>query len=262
MCCIVRCELPTKHTFMSKKTIIFSIVLIIVATFFGSEMFLDEELTQGVVVPEKTHIAEMATESAEVETQMQEWIISSYDEMMRRISKEEGQDWLLMSAIAYSESRFHSDVVSKKGAIGLMQIMPIVGKQFNVEKEHIVDPETNIRLAGKLLKQIDKTLKLSPDTSANDRMSIILACYNGGIGHVSDARRLAKSNGEDHNSWEVVARYLKMKADPAVYESELVRHGKFTGSRQTEAYVREVMKRYDFYCNLVENGADMVAQVK
>ena len=244
---------------MSKKTIIFSIVLIIVATYFGSEMFLDEEL----VVPQQTRIiAEMATESAEVESQMQEWIISSYDEMMRRISEEEGQDWLLMSAIAYSESRFHSDVVSKQGAIGLMQIMPIVGKQFNVEKENIVDPETNIRLAGKLLKQIDKTMKFSPSTSANDRMSIILACYNGGIGHVSDARRLAKSNGEDHNSWEVVARYLKMKADPAVYESELVRHGKFTGSGQTVAYVREVMKRYNFYCDLVDNGADMVAQVK
>ena len=244
---------------MSKKTIIFSIVLIIVATYFGSEMFLDEEL----VVPQQTRIiAEMATESAEVESQMQEWIISSYDEMMRRISEEEGQDWLLMSAIAYSESRFHSDVVSKQGAIGLMQIMPIVGKQFNVEKENIVDPETNIRLAGKLLKQIDKTMKFSPSTSANDRVSIILACYNGGIGHVSDARRLAKSNGEDHNSWEVVARYLKMKADPAVYESELVRHGKFTGSGQTVAYVREVMKRYNFYCDLVDNGADMVAQVK
>ena len=258
----MRCELPAKHTFMSKKTIIFSIVLIIVATYFGSEMFLDEELTQGLV-PGKTHIiAEMATESAEVESQMQEWIISSYDEMMQRISEEEGQDWLLMSAIAYNESRFRSEAISKQGAIGLMQIMPIVGKQFNVAKEHIVDPETNIRLAGKLLRQIDKTLKLSPSTSANDRMSIILACYNGGIGHVSDARRLAKSNGEDHNSWEVVARYLKMKADPAVYESELVRHGKFTGSGQTVAYVREVMKRYDFYCDVVENGADMVAQVK
>ena len=248
---------------MSKKTIIFSIVLIIVATFFGSEMFVDEELPQGVVIPEQTHIiAEMATESANVETQMQEWIISSYDEMMRRIGEEEGQDWLLLSAIAYNESRFHSDLVSKQGAIGLMQIMPIVGRQFNVEKEHIVDHETNIRLAGKLLKQIDKTLKLSPTTSADDRMSIILACYNGGIGHVSDARRLAKSNGEDYNSWEVVARYLKMKADPAVYESELVRYGKFTGSRQTEAYVREVMKRYNFYCDLVNNGANMVAQVK
>ena len=193
-------------------------------------------------------VAETATQDSVV---MQEWVISAYDEMMRRISAEEGQDWLLMSAIAYNESRFKSHLVSKQGAIGLMQVMPIVGKQFNVDKERIADPETNIRLAGKLLKQIDKTLKISPTASVNDRLSIILACYNGGIGHISDARRLAKSNGEDHNSWEVVARYLKQKADPAVYESELVRHGKFTGSRQTEAYVREVMKRYDVYRRMI-----------
>ena len=143
-----------------------------------------------------------------------------------------------------------------------MQVTPIVCRQFNVDKEHLSDPETNIRLATKLLRKIDSTLKMSSSTPENDRMSIILACYNGGIGDVADARRLAKSNGENPNSWEVVARYLQQKSDPAVYESELVRYGKFTGSRQTEAYVREVMKRYDFYCNLVENGADMVAQVK
>ena len=170
---------------------------------------------------------------------------------MRRVGEEEGQDWLLMSAIAYSESRFESDLVSKQGAIGLMQVMPIVGKQFNVAKERIMDPETNIRLAGKLLNEIDDMLNLSPSTPANDRLSIILACYNGGIGHVSDARRLARSNGEDPNSWEVVARYLDMKADPAVYESELVRYGKFTGSRQTKSYVREVMQRYDTYRKMV-----------
>ena len=249
---------------MSKKTIIFSIVLILVGvTIFESRILSEEELMQAETVAttssETKQVAETATQDS---VEMQEWVISAYDEMMRRISAEEGQDWLLMSAIAYNESRFKSHLVSKQGAIGLMQVMPIVGKQFNVDKEHIADPETNIRLAGKLLKQIDKTLKISPSASADDRLSIILACYNGGIGHVSDARRLAKSNGEDYNSWEVVARYLKQKADPAVYESELVRHGKFTGSRQTEAYVREVMKRYDFYCNLVENGADMVAQVK
>ena len=180
-----------------------------------------------------------------------EYIISVYDDVMRRIGEEEGQDWLLMSAIAYSESRFESDLVSKQGAIGLMQVMPIVGKQFNVAKEHIMDPETNIRLAGKLLNEIDDMLDLSPLTPANDRLSIILACYNGGIGHVSDARRLARSNGEDPNSWEVVARYLDMKADPAVYESELVRYGKFTGSRQTKSYVREVMERYDTYRKMV-----------
>lgn len=181
----------------------------------------------------------------------QEYLISAYDDVMRRVGEEEGQDWLLMSAIAYSESRFESDLVSKQGAVGLMQVMPIVGKQFNVAKEHLMDPETNIRLAGKLLNEIDDMLKLSPATPVNDRLSIILACYNGGIGHVSDARRLARNNGEDPNSWEVVARYLDMKADPEVYESELVRYGKFTGSRQTKSYVQEVMQRYDTYRRMV-----------
>ena len=82
--------------------------------------------------------------------------ISAYDAMMRRIAREEGLDWLLMSAIAYNESRFESDLISNQGAIGLMQVMPRVGKQFNVEKEHLTDPETNIRLAGRILKKMTR----------------------------------------------------------------------------------------------------------
>ena len=234
---------------MSKKTTLLSIVLIVLVTFWGSNIF-DEELAKVAAVSneESAKVAEIATDTTDV---VEKWVISMYDEMMQRIGEEEGQDWRLMSAIAYNESRFQHGLVSKQGAVGIMQVMPIVGKQFNVAKEHLADPETNIRLAGKLLSKIDATLKMSPSTPYSDRMSIILACYNGGIGHVSDARRLAKSNGENPNSWEVVARYLKQKADPAVYESDLVKYGKFTGSRQTEAYVREVMKRYDIYCKMI-----------
>ncbi len=236
---------------MSKKTLVFSIVLIVLITFMGAQ-FLSDDMWQDTAtsqVPdaESELAAEMASDTTDV---VDEWIISVYDDMMQRIGEEEGQDWRLMSAIAYNESRFMAHVVSKRGAVGLMQVTPIVGRQFNVDKEHLSDPETNIRLATKLLRKIDATLKMSSSTPENDRISIILACYNGGIGHVSDARRLAKSNGENPNSWEVVARYLQQKADPAVYESELVKYGKFTGSRQTEAYVREVMKRYDVYCKM------------
>ena len=236
---------------MSKKTLVFSIVLIVLITFMGAQFLSDDmwqnSATSQVPDAESELAAEMASDTTDV---VDEWIISVYDDMMQRIGEEEGLDWRLMSAIAYNESRFMAHVVSKRGAVGLMQVTPIVGRQFNVDKEHLSDPETNIRLATKLLRKIDATLKMSSSTPENDRMSIILACYNGGIGHVSDARRLAKSNGENPNSWEVVARYLQQKADPAVYESELVKYGKFTGSRQTEAYVREVMKRYDVYCKM------------
>lgn len=247
----MRYELPTKHNFMSKKTLIFSIVLIVFMTFMGAQILSDdlEQNTAASQTPEMENelAAEMASDTTDV---VDEWVISVYDDIMQRIGEEEGLDWRLMSAIAYSESRFTAHIVSKRGAVGLMQVTPIVCRQFNVDKEHLSDPETNIRLATKLLRKIDSTLKMSSSTPENDRMSIILACYNGGIGHVSDARRLAKSNGENPNSWEVVARYLQQKADPAVYESELVKYGKFTGSRQTEAYVREVMKRYDVYCKM------------
>ena len=83
-------------------------------------------------------------------------------------------------------------------------------------------------------------------------MSIALACYNGGIGHIDDARRLARVNGENPNSWEVVLRYLELKADPEFYESDVVRCGKFTGSAQTKAFVDDVMNRYDKYCSMVQ----------
>ena len=244
---------------MSKKTIFISIVLILFTTLLG-QLFSDDELA--VVTPSQQSQEIIANSMLQDSMMNDEWIISSYDNMMRRVGKEEGQDWILMSAIAYSESRFKPGLTSKMGAIGIMQIMPIVGRQFNVDVDQIADPETNIRLAGKLLGQIDKMLKIAPSTPKNDRISIILACYNGGIGHVSDARRLAKSNGENHNSWEVVARYLKMKADPAIYESELVHHGKFTGSEQTEAYVKEVMHRYEIYNKMVDKGMPMVAQAQ
>ena len=170
------------------------------------------------------------------------YVISPYDHVIRNISEREGNDWRLMSAIAYHESRFKADIVSRRGARGLMQIMPAVARQFDVASEEaLLDPETNVLLANKVWNRIDSTLDLPAGISEKDRMSLILACYNGGIGHVNDARRLARVNGEDPNSWEVVLRYLELKSDPAYYQHEVVKCGKFTGYRQTRAFVQDVI---------------------
>ncbi|MDE6624488.1 MAG: transglycosylase SLT domain-containing protein [Alistipes sp.] len=179
-----------------------------------------------------------------------QYVISAYDEIIRSISEREGNDWRLMSAIAYHESRFTADIVSRRGARGLMQIMPSVAGQFDVPVETISDPQTNVWLANKLLTKIGSTLRLPAGVSAQDRMALVLAAYNSGIGHVSDARRLARLHGENPDSWEVVARYLALKSEPEYYENEVVRCGRFTGSRQTLAYVNDVMGRYDKYCRM------------
>lgn len=227
---------------MSKKTLLISFVLILLVTFWDSSAL--NTPSQAVVEVAEEQVSENVVDDTDADDG---FTISAYDDLMQRIGEEEGQDWLLISSIAYNESRFQNDLVSRSGAIGIMQIMPIVGKQFNVSKEDIAEPETNIRLAVMLLEKLEAMLKMPASTPQSDRISIILASYNGGIGHVFDARRLARNNGENPNSWEVVARYLRAKADPAVYESELVRNGRFTGSKQTEAYVKNVMSRYDYY---------------
>ena len=232
---------------MLKKTFLTFVFLTLLTTFYGLNANFDPygNRTAGSFIgsAERTEIAHT---------------ISVYDELIRSVSEEEGYDWRLMSAIAYHESRFKPDITSRRGARGLMQIMPSVARQFDVPVTEVADPETNIRLANKLLTKIASTLRLPEGVSEKDRMSIILASYNGGIGHVSDARRLAKLNGEDPNSWEVVARYLSLKADPAYYESEVVKCGRFTGSRQTLAYVNDVIGRYDRYCRVAGSNCGRV----
>lgn len=177
-------------------------------------------------------------------------VISRFDNIMRKVGSEEGQDWRLMSAIAYSESRFIENLKSSQGAKGIMQIRPIVARHFNVPVEKIDETETNIRLAGMLLSELDAMLRIPSSTPEEDRLSIILASYNAGIGHVLDARRLARAEGANPNSWEVVSHYLRMKATPEYYEHEVVQNGRFTGSGQTLSYVKEVMSKYNQYCNL------------
>ena len=226
---------------MLKKTVLTFLFLTLLTAFYGFNANFGSSSSTDDIEPEPQIRKELS------------YVISPYDHLMRSISEESGNDWRLISAIAYHESRFTPDIVSHRGACGLMQIMPAVARQFNItSSEELFDPETNIRVGNQVLNQIYTSLRLPAEVPQKDRMSLALACYNGGIGHVDDARRLARVNGEDPNSWEVVSRYLDLKADSTYYESDVVRCGKFTGSEQTRAFVDDVMSRYDKYCSMAQ----------
>ena len=227
---------------MLKKTVLTFAFLTILTTFYGFNAKFSTPVTDDMLNEEADFGNSLLSDG--------DYVISAYDNLIRDISEPEGNDWRLLSAIAYHESRFTPDVTSRRGAKGLMQIMPSVARLFDVPAAEITDPRTNIWLANKLMSKIMSSLRFPEGTPEKDRMSIILASYNSGIGHVNDARRLARLNGENPNSWEVVARYLTLKAEPEFYENEVVRCGRFTGSRQTLAYVNDVIGRYDRYCRI------------
>ena len=185
-----------------------------------------------------------------IEEEEPHYLISQFDDIMRKVGEEQGQDWRFMSAIAYSESRFMENLESGQGAKGIMQIRPVVARHFNVPVESISDTETNVRLAGMLLTELSDMLRMPLSTPEQDRLSIILASYNAGIGHVLDARRLARAEGANPNSWADVSHYLELKSTPDYYENEIVQCGKFTGSSQTISYVKQVMYKYNQYKSL------------
>mgnify|MGYP003290886971 CR=1 FL=1 len=209
----------------------------------GGEFYLAE-----VDVVEESNMSEALAATVE----QPEFIISRFDPIMQEVGEKEGLDWRFMSAIAYSESRFIENLESSQGAQGIMQIRPVVARHFNVPVEQISDTETNVRLAGMLLSELGDMLRIPASTPAEDRLSIILASYNAGIGHVLDARRLARSEGANPNSWEAVRHYLNLKSEPAYYELDIVKSGRFTGSRQTVGYVNEVIRKYRQYCTIAE----------
>lgn len=177
--------------------------------------------------------------------------ISVWDDVIREVGLDEGVDWRLLSAIAYNESRFRNDVTSHRGAQGLMQIMPVVARHFKMEGHDLRDPRTSLTIASKLIKSLDNMIGFSDGAAEDDRLSIILAAYNGGIGNILSARRLALAHNEDPDTWTSVSKYLVLMGDNSFVPGD-IEYRRFKGSGETLAFVDKVLERYDTYRRTVQ----------
>lgn len=170
--------------------------------------------------------------------------ISEYDNLFKQYAKTIGVDWRLLAAIAYTESRFDSSVVSWAGAKGVMQVMPSTAKAFGFANLDWVAPENNVQLSTKIMSSLDNSLKAYV-ADPQERMKFVIAAYNSGLAHVIDAINIAKAYGYDSAKWDGnVAEALKMKSQPEIYNNtDICRYGYFKGN-YTVAYVKNVMNLY------------------
>ncbi|MDX2443780.1 MAG: transporter substrate-binding domain-containing protein [Bacteroidales bacterium] len=175
-------------------------------------------------------------------------ILSPYDSLIRQYSDSLSWDWRLLASMIYQESGFLPNAVSWVGAFGLMQLMPSTANYYRVTKNSI--PERNIEAGVKYLQWLDEIFQ-DKVTYREERLKFVLGSYNVGLGHVLDARALARKYDKDPEIWDDnVEIFLLKKSDPKYYLDPVVRFGYCRG-QETYDYVRKILARYDDYKNII-----------
>ena len=108
----------------------------------------------------------------------------TYAEVVDRYAREYAIDPFLVMAMIRVESNFRPQIVSPKGAVGLMQVMPATAADMAARigiddfdpGQDLVEPETNTRIGVSYVA--DLVREFGP------RAAVVLAAYNAGRGTV------------------------------------------------------------------------------
>jgi membrane-bound lytic murein transglycosylase F len=179
------------------------------------------------------------------ESELQQGMISKYDAIIQRHARKINWDWRMIAAIIHQESAFNPQARSWAGAQGLMQLMPGTARDVGVNGYEAYIPDKNIRGGTEYLKRLEKIWSDIPDFT--QRIKFILASYNAGPGHVSDAARLAAKNGYPNDKWDGSVEYFMLyKSNPRFYNDPVVKYGYCRGQEPFN-YVRRIINKYFEY---------------
>lgn len=95
---------------------------------------------------------------------------AGYDQVVEEVSRTYGLESALLHAVISVESRYNPNAVSKKGAAGLMQLMPQTARRYGVTD--VLDPVQNLEGGAQYLRDLLHMF--------NNNVSLAVAAYNAG----------------------------------------------------------------------------------
>jgi membrane-bound lytic murein transglycosylase F len=129
-----------------------------------------------------------------------------YKKWFEEAAAQSRQDWRLLAAIGYQESKWNPSAASASGAKGLMQLT--VNSATEAKVTDPSDPRQSIFGGARYFRQV--YAKIPTHVPEPDRTWFALAAYNIGYGHVEDARVLTQKAGRDPDSWQDVREFLPL----------------------------------------------------
>jgi membrane-bound lytic murein transglycosylase F len=127
-----------------------------------------------------------------------------------------------------------------------MQLMPQTAAKFGLPAKQLLNPDLNILAATRLFKSLERHFASINDSE--QRLKLVLASFNSGLGHIEDARALARKYRKNPDRWdgEHVSHFVELKSKPAYYDDPVCKQGYLRGTETTD-FVSEVWFRYQYY---------------
>jgi membrane-bound lytic murein transglycosylase MltF len=145
--------------------------------------------------------------------------------LFRKYGSQYRFDALMLAAQGYQESRLDQRKRSRTGAVGIMQVMPVIGKAMQVGD--IRKAEANIHAGAKYMDHLIGTYFPDAELDEENRTLFAFAAYNAGPARVGRLRKTAAELGYDPNRWfnnvELVMA-AKVGQEPVTYVRNIYKY--------------------------------------
>jgi len=164
-----------------------------------------------------------------------------YKAVFKQAAVKYNLDWTLLAAQSYQESHWRARAKSPTGVRGMMMLTLTTAKELGVKNR--LDPQASILGGASYLNQLRKRIPKS--VTEPDRTWIALAAYNVGMGHIWDARKLAKKLNKDPDLWQDFSTVLPLLSHKKYYKN--LKYGYARGEEPVD-YVKNIRN----YQNILE----------
>ena len=141
--------------------------------------------------------------------------------------------WTLLAAKAYQESHWNPLATSPTGVRGLMMLTETTAAELNISDR--LNAEESVKGGARYLRQLYDRVPGAYDD--RNHWKVAMAAYNLGIGHIYDARELARRQGLDPDSWLSLKKVLPLLSRERYYRE--LKYG-YARGREAVRYVERI----------------------
>ena len=176
----------------------------------------------------------------------------------RQLFEEAGEryeiDWRLLAAQSYQESHWNPAARSPTGVRGIMMLTLRTAGDLGIRSR--LNAAQSIDGGARYLANLRE--RLPEEVTDPDRTWLALAAYKVGMGHLYDARGLARELGYNPDLWSDMQEVLPLLAQPEYYRD--LRFGRARGQEPVE-YVTRIRNYYAILLRVLEERDASLADI-